>query len=606
MRIVGFFKSIQFKFVLIYTLLILLAMQLIGVDFSSSLEKNYINSKQQSMVKEAKTLSYFVSEAIKKAEETDKGDMNAISKAVQDQISDVGENNVRVISKDRIILATSNDNSNEVGKQDNDKIVVKDLYTAEDTTHRILKSKSDNGRVMVVTTPVTVGKEKVGLLYMEDSLNGIYKELRTTNNYLASAIVIALIVTALLGFFLARTITKPLAQMRRQARAVSQGDFSLRVDHNDDDEIGQLANSFNNMTERLQEANASTEAERRKLRSVLTYMTDGVIATDRNGDIILVNDRSEELLHVYRENILGKSIIDLLKIEEEFHLDDLYDMEDSMMLDFSTEHQKLLVRVNFSVILKENGAIDGLIAVLHDVTEQEQIDEERREFVANVSHELRTPLTTMKSYLEALSDGAVEDENLRDKFLGVTQNETERMIRLVNDLLQLSKLDAEDPNFNKETTNYISFLKDIIDRFEMSKKQHIHFELKLPRGPIYTYLDRDKMTQVIDNIISNAIKYSPDGGRITFKVVKKGNHLVTGIRDQGVGIPKENLTKIFDRFFRVDKARSRNLGGTGLGLAIAKEIVAAHGGEIWADSEWNKGTAIFFTLPLSKGGSYDA
>jgi len=604
--IVGFFKSIQFKFVLIYTLLILLAMQLIGVDFSSSLEKNYINSKQESMVKEAKTLSYFVSEAIKKAEETDKGDMNVISKMVQDQISDVSDNNVKVISKDRIIVASSNDNSDELGKQDNDKLVVKDLYTSEDAIPRILRSKSDNGRVMIVTTPITVGKEKFGLLYMEDSLNGIYKELRTTNNYLTSAIAIALIVTALLGYFLARTITRPLGQMRRQAGAVSQGDFSLRVDHNDDDEIGQLANSFNNMTDRLQEANALTEAERRRLRSVLTYMTDGVIATDRDGCIILVNDRSEELLHVYRENILGKSIIDLLKIENEVHVDDLYDMENSMTLDFSTEHQKLLIRAHFSVILKENGAIDGLIAVLHDVTEQEQIDEERREFVANVSHELRTPLTTMKSYFEALSDGAVEDESLRSKFLRVTQNETERMIRLVNDLLRLSKLDAEDPNFNKQTTNYIAFLKGIIDRFEMSKEQHIHFVLKLPMGSIYTYLDRDKMTQVIDNVISNAIKYSPNGGSITFRVVKKGNHLVTEIKDQGVGIPKENLTKIFDRFFRVDKARSRNLGGTGLGLAIAKEIIAAHGGEIWADSEWNKGTTVFFTLPLSRGGSYDA
>ncbi|GGH80394.1 two-component system sensor histidine kinase VicK [Pullulanibacillus pueri] len=607
MRMFGFFKSIQFKFVLIYTLLILLAMQLIGVDFSTSLEKSYIENKQDSMEKEANTLSYFISEAIKKAQETNKGDTKAISDAIQAQLADAGDDtSVKVFSKDRIILASNDNKTNEVGKQSNNPYVVKDLYTSNKTKPRILTK--NNSRVMIVTTPIYInqGQDKFALLYMENSLNEIYKELRTTNNYLASAIVIALIVTALLGFFLARTITKPLAQMRRQARAVSEGDFSLRVDHNDDDEIGQLADSFNNMTDRLQEANATTEAERRRLHSVLTYMTDGVIATDRNGNIILLNDRSEELLHVYRQAILGKSIISLLNIEDEYHIDDLYEMQDSMMLDFSTEHQKLLIRVNFSVILKENGALDGLIAVLHDVTEQEQIDEERREFVANVSHELRTPLTTMRSYLEALSDGAVEDEELRDKFLGVTQNETERMIRLVNDLLQLSKLDADDSNFNKETTNYIAFLSDIIDRFEMAKTQNIEFVLKLPKGPIYTYLDRDKMTQVIDNIISNAIKYSPDGGRITFKVIQKGNHLVTGIKDEGVGIPKENLTKVFDRFFRVDKARSRKLGGTGLGLAIAKEIVAAHGGEIWADSEWNKGTAIFFTLPLSKGGNMDA
>ncbi|MGV3488718.1 MAG: ATP-binding protein, partial [Tuberibacillus sp.] len=441
-----------------------------------------------------------------------------------------------------------------------------------------------------------------GLIYIEKSLSSVYNNLQQTNKMLASATLMALIVTALLGYYLARTFTKPLLKMRQQALAVSQGDFSQRVRHYDNDEIGQLADSFNSMTMRLEEANATTEAERRKLRSVLSYMTDGVIATDRFGHVILMNNRAEELLRIYRQNFLGEPITKLLRIEEEYSMDDLFESEDSMILDFSSEEEKLLIRANFSIIKKENGYPDGLIAVLHDVTEQEQIEEERRQFVANVSHELRTPLTTMKSYLEALADGAVDDKELAQKFLGVTQNETERMIRLVNDLLQLSKLDAKDSSFNIEVTNYVTFMEDIIDRFEMTKKQNIEFIRKLPKRPIYIYMDPDKMTQVVDNIISNAIKYSPEGGAITIKVVMKGRHIITGIKDQGVGIPKENLSKVFERFYRVDRARSRKLGGTGLGLAIAKEIVSAHGGEIWADSEWNKGTTIYFTLPMTKGG----
>jgi two-component system sensor histidine kinase VicK len=600
MQKVGFFKSIQFKFVLIYTLLVLLAMQLIGVYFSDRLEKSNLDSFQKALIFQAENLVYNIGEAMKAADKADERTMRA---KVQEQLNEVsGLNEVQVIDNNGIILGTTDQNHlSDIGKQTADPRIRQKLLTLTKPESEIYRNPKTHNRFMVVTLPIKVYNEKRGLLYVEKNLDSVYENLEDVNKILASATVTALVVTALLGFFLARTITKPLLKMREQALAVSQGDFSRRVEHFEDDEIGQLANSFNSMTERLEEANATTEAERRKLRSVLSYMTDGVIATDRNGHVNLINDRSEELLGVYRQNVLGESILKLLKIDNEYTLDDLYESEDSIILDFSTEHEKLLIRANFSSIKKENGMTDGLIAVLHDVTEQEQIDQERREFVANVSHELRTPLTTMKSYLEALADGAIEDEELAKKFLSVTQNETERMIRLVNDLLQLSKLDAKDTAFNIERVNYIAFFEDIIERFELSKTNKLEFIRKLPKRPIYAYIDPDKMTQVIDNIISNAIKYSPEGGTITFKVMVKGGHIVTMIKDQGVGIPKENLSKIFERFYRVDRARSRKLGGTGLGLAIAKEIVAAHGGEIWADSEWNKGTTIYFTLPLKRG-----
>ena len=280
---------------------------------------------------------------------------------------------------------------------------------------------------------------------------------------------------------------------------------------------------------------------------------------------------------------------------------------ETILLDFSDDEETYILRSSHSFILQEDGSINGLIAVLHDITEQEQIEEERREFVVNVSHELRTPLTTLKSYIEALQDGAWKDEDLAPRFLSVIGDETDRMIRLVNDLLQLSKMDKKEYNFHIEEVEFVEFFNKIIDRFEMSKSDEIHFVRYMQVGPAYVQIDKDKMTQVIDNIISNALKYSPEGGTITFRCWKQAKRLRVSISDEGVGIPKANLPKIFDRFYRVDRARSRQLGGTGLGLAIAKEIVHGHGGDIWAESEWGKGTTISFTLPLniSAGADYE-
>src|SRR5699024_3557651 len=237
--------------------------------------------------------------------------------------------------------------------------------------------------------------------------------------------------------------------------------------------------------------------------------------------------------------------------------------------------------------------------VISDVTEQEKVDQERREFVSNVSHELRTPLTTMKSYLEALTDGgALEDKELAPKFLHVTQNETERMIRLVNDLLQLSKMDHKESGMMKHRMDMVPIFNHILERFDMNKRDDITIERKIPKGKIFVWVDQDKLIQVIDNIMSNAIKYSPEGGKITFQVVREAHRVRVSINDQGLGIAREKVDKIFDRFYRVDKARSRQIGGTGLGLAISKEIIEAHHGNIWASSKEGQGTTVYFTLPL--------
>jgi two-component system sensor histidine kinase VicK len=453
--------------------------------------------------------------------------------------------------------------------------------------------------MFVRAIPIKTNEDVIGGMYVVASMEKVYEQMRVINAILASGTIIALVITALLGVFVARTITRPIADMRKQALVLAEGDFSRKVNVFGEDEIGQLAETFNELTNKLEIAQETTEGERRKLSTVLAHMSDGVIAADKDGRIILMNEPAEKMLNVSRETVHNASILSLLKLEETATLEKLFDCKDSVLLDFSDIYRKkYILRANFSVIKDDHNELTGLITVLQDVTEQETIEQERREFVANVSHELRTPLTTMRSYLEALADGAWENEDLAPRFINVTQTETERMIRLVNDLLQLSRLDSRDYQFVKKTINFTAYFQQIIDRFEMAKEDPFIFERAFSNRDRYVIIDKDKITQVLDNIISNALKYSPEGGKVRFELLQKENILHVRISDEGVGIPKSDLPKVFDRFYRVDKARSRKMGGTGLGLAIAKEIIEIHGGEIWADSEEGKGTTIVFTLPL--------
>jgi two-component system, OmpR family, sensor histidine kinase VicK len=597
MKKVGLTRSIHLKFVLIYVLLILLAMQIIGVYFVRALEEKLVDNFQTSIKNRVELLEYTIrEELVKKRSEDDPTLEEDIRRVLDDsKTSDISE--IRVINDRTKIIGTSDPNNQSlVGQVSGEKEVKRALGIGLGHEDIYLDDKTKD-RIWVYTAPITSNEEVIGAIYLVGEIESVYDQMSEINKIFTNGTLIALVITAILGVLLAQTVTRPISDMRKQALAMAKGNFSRKVKVYGYDEIGQLAITFNNLTKRLQEAQATTEGERRKLSSVLSYMTDGVIATDRKGRVILINDPAADMLNVSRETVVSQPIVSLLGLDEEYTFDDLSNEQDSIILDYSTKEKPYILRANFSIIQKETGFVNGLITVLHDITEQEKIDLERREFVANVSHELRTPLTTMRSYLEALAEGAWQDENIAPQFLDVTQNETERMIRLVNDLLQLSKMDSRGYRFNKDWVDFILFFHKIIDRFEMTKNVNVTFNRFLPDKAMFVEVDQDKITQVLDNIISNALKYSPEGGTITFKALEKSGYIEISVSDQGLGIPKENLEKIFERFYRVDKARTRQMGGTGLGLAIAKEMISAHGGDVWATSTEGKGTTITFTLP---------
>ncbi|MBN8194101.1 cell wall metabolism sensor histidine kinase WalK [Bacillus sp. NTK074B] len=606
MKKVGLTRSIHLKFVLIYVLLILLAMQIIGVYFVRELEQKLVENFQSSITNRVELLEYTIKEEmVKEREDDDPTQEEDIRRILEDSSknSDIAE--IRVIDNRKRIIGTSDPNNQKlVNRVTSDKDVKRVLALGVTSENTYLDDRTHD-RIWVHAKPIEANNEVIGAIYIVGEIERVYDQMNDINKIFTNGTIIALVITAILGVLLAQTVTRPISDMRKQALAMAKGNFSRKVKVYGYDEIGQLAITFNNLTKRLQEAQATTEGERRKLSSVLSYMTDGVIATDRKGRVILINDPAASMLNVSRETVVSQPIISLLGLDEEYTFDDLSNEQESIILDYSTKDKPYILRANFSIIQKETGFVNGLIAVLHDITEQEKIDLERREFVANVSHELRTPLTTMRSYLEALAEGAWQDETIAPQFLDVTQNETERMIRLVNDLLQLSKMDSKDYRFNKDWVDFILFFHKIIDRFEMTKNINVTFKRYLPDKALFVEVDQDKITQVLDNIISNALKYSPEGGTITFKVKEKDGYIEISVSDQGLGIPKENLEKIFERFYRVDKARTRQMGGTGLGLAIAKEMISAHGGDVWATSKEGKGTTIIFTLPYDAGQEDD-
>ncbi|RHW40408.1 cell wall metabolism sensor histidine kinase WalK [Neobacillus notoginsengisoli] len=597
MRRVGFFKSIHLKFVLVYVLLILVAMQIIGVYFVRQLEETLITNFQTSLKRQVTMLSYNLVEQMTKEKGPEDTREEDIRKILRDfAIADITE--VRLIEAPSLkIIGTSEENDQGVVGQRTPELRIKRALVLEEEQSDILIDEKNGHRIWALATPIKSERKTIGAIYIVANIESVFEQMKTINKILATGTAIALSITALLGILLAQTITRPITDMKKQAIAMAKGNFSRKVKVYGYDEIGTLAMTFNNLTKKLQEAQATTEGERRKLSSVLAYMTDGVIATDRRGRVIVINEPAANMLGVSRETVLSQPIVSLLDFDDTYTFDELLEVKDSIILDYSTKHDPYILRANLSVIQKETGFVNGLIVVLHDITEQEKIDAERREFVANVSHELRTPLTTMRSYLEALADGVMHDPVVGPQFLNVAQTETERMIRLVNALLQLSKMDSRDYRLSKEWVDFTDFLSRIIDRFEMTKRENVRFTRILPRKSLFVEIDGDKMTQVIDNIISNALKYSPEGGEVIFTLFEENGKITVSIKDEGIGIPKENLEKIFDRFYRVDKARTRKLGGTGLGLAIAKEMVNAHGGNIWATSEEGKGTQIILTLP---------
>lgn len=439
--------------------------------------------------------------------------------------------------------------------------------------------KQDNERqVLILSFPIKDGKVVQRALYLEVSSQNVLGTVRDIKNILLTAYVVAITFSLLVGFLFAKTLSNPLRKLTKQALEMADGNLDIKIDINSKDEIGKLADAFAKMARNIKMYISELEFEKQKLERILQNMSDGVVAVNSKNEIIHINESANKFLNGNVEDFINK-------MEKESN-------SDAEVIIYTTD--------DFTLEVSKATFIDsymnrGFIFIIHDITQQARLDNMRKQFVANVSHELRTPITTIKTYSETLLN--VDDEETRKHFLSVIIKECDRMTRLVSDLLYLSRLDSGENILNLEEVNLSELVRFVCEKLKIhAKKKNQTLSCSILQD-VVAMVDRDKIEQVLINLISNAITYVQEGGEINVVLQKEEDKIKIIVKDNGPGIPEEDLPRIFERFYRVDKARSRELGGSGLGLSIADEIVKAHGGKILVESKVGSGTTFTVVLP---------
>ena len=609
---IRFYKSINTKLIFVIVMLIVFVLQFIGANFITQIEQELVTSFQQARQQEIAYLKNTSRQYLEQINNPDNEGENNAAEEINNLVTDFSSNSItdiKIYSPQFIILGISDNTLQRmVGQITNDNDVRHAYLQGQQVTRQIIDSQTEDRQYKIVE-PVYAGDNDstiVGLISLESNIESVYNQVDDISLVFIRSSIVAIIASLILAHLISRAITKPIKEMQTQTKQIADGDYSGSLVVHGEDELGQLAKLINDLSDDVSEAQVWIESERRRLHSVLTHMTDGVVATDRRGLITTINDMAQSMLNCTQEDVLGKKLTTVLDLEDNFRMREIITQERDIAVEESALGEALILRASFSVIQRESGFISGYVCVLHDITEQKRIDEERKQFVSNVSHELRTPLTSLRSYIEALSDGAWKDPELAPRFLEVTQGETDRMIRMVQDLLHLSRIDSGKSDLELEIIDVKELFEHVLRRFDMlvnsnEYDQKIYsIKSQIMIDSQFIEADSDRFIQVLDNLLNNAIKYSPDGGIITGKLRLngQGDRVILSIADEGMGIPKSDLQKVFSRFYRVDRARSRAMGGSGLGLAISKEVIEQHGGKIWARSVEQVGTTFYISMPI--------
>ncbi len=583
-------KSIRWKLVFLYLSLVFIVMILTGTVLVISTE----NREKSKASEELRQYAIYIEEQV-----VDQYD----SRYFQDSLANLSfiSSSQRTISghildSDGNTIASSTAANSEEFPRFTNSGIISALSGQEAFTDniRITDSNGQTAKVMGYSYPCKGEDGRVEYVaYVQMAADAIDTTIAQTTRSIVVASVLALIFTAIIGFIFANTITSPIAVLTKKADMMAKGRLEQRAVVKSNDEIGQLTKSFNTMARELKKSLGEVVDQRNKLEIVLHNMTDGILAFDERGNLIHINKSSYEMLDIDDVNISLKWLLNKLNVS-------VSDIQPNSIMDLTiNENDKYIsvALIPYAIKSKTN----GMIAVLHDITKQSQLNNMRQEFVANVSHEIGTPLTTIKGYAELLLDGAIDDKSVAMDFLREINVAADRMKLLRDDLLDLSRFDTKVNKLNRTEADLVEIVKGCCRQNVIvaeNKNQSILFTPPDKEMPIYA--DVGRVNQVITNIMSNAMKYSDEGAVIKININEKKNSYHLEIEDNGIGMPKEALNRIFERFYRVDKARSRAMGGNGLGLAIAKEIMDAHGGRIEVYSEQGVGTTMVLIFPKSR------
>lgn len=591
--------SVRWRIVMIYFMLIFIAMAIVSVYLMGSIESYQLNSLKQNI-----ELNISESNLLSSLSRYD--NLTVAEKGVQSvlEASWVGTSSqeVSVVGRNMVIVASTNKTL-----QEKSAAAVLDADTLAQALNGHAsqsQTKIDSIDVLSMAFPIEAENGNVlGAVYVRADLTSINSFMSNSRVIFLRATFLALLVTVVLGIILASSITVPIKDVTRNVQKMSLGDFSEEVSVKSQDEIGQLAEMFNILRAKLDATLGEISNEKNKLETILEFMADGLIAIDLNGYVLHINPAAKAMLDIMPDEALVKATYKEVmgKIAEELPLDKVKEncIEDGAEGVF--EYHGRIFAIRYDRFKDEDGEDVGIIIILQDITERQKLEDMQTDFVANVSHELKTPLTNIKSYTETLLDGAVSDPEIADNFLGIINSEADRMNRLVKDLLQLSRLDNSQEIINTKETNVVLLIDMAVTKVELVAKEKNQQLNKLyeKSADIRINADRDRFEQVILNVLSNSIKYTNEGGRIDVDVFEDSGNARIVVQDNGIGISEESLPRIFERFYRVDKARSRAMGGTGLGLAITKQIVEGHGGTITAESQEGKGTKMIIEVPLA-------
>jgi len=578
------FRSLHMKLVLVLVLLVSSVMIVMGTFFLNSVTSYYIEEFQSQMTQ------VFTPELILTLQNAaEKGGAQSVQEIMQAYTSLLG------IGPSRSYYVLDGENGAYLSGSD-DKLrdtlpITSNILTA--LSGGVGQKVERLSEYFDVAIPIKMAGSAgfiVGVMDNKAELSSLSWNLL---NILIRTLIFGLLAALILSFLLSKTITRPVERLTSQAARIAAGEFGAKEPASSTDEIGVLTQTFNEMATVLESTLKEVEEERDKLDTLFQHMADGVVAFDRRGKLMHINPAAEQMLGRHPDPDAGYGdIFPNLQIEEQ----DVDKNGHYVDVDYAANGRI------FKILFAPFGlgeAEGGLMAVLQDVTRQQKLEESRREFVSNVSHELRTPLTNIKGYTETLLDAGDEiDKDTQRKFLSVVHSEADRMTRIVKDLLTLSRLDYNRLEMHMEPVSMSDLAHESV-RVMQIEAQNQDVKLLCPledRLPII-WGDRERMTQVLINIISNAIKYNRPKGLVEVSGSSDSEMVYLVVRDTGIGIPKSDLSRVFDRFYRVEKARSRERGGTGLGLAIAREIVQAHNGCLTMDSVENEGTTVTVALP---------
>ncbi len=595
------FKSIRWRLVLIYFLLTLLTMTVVGFFIVTQSEKIQLDVNSKDIRARVSSI-YASSNAMQNdnwsnnIENIENNVINGIQLGYSDNIYVILDNEKKTVIASSVLdfgkhSAYSSDRINS-------EILVKSM--SGEPAETIVVNELDNTHIRHISYPLKNSSGDIkGYIYLTSDISYINDTISQTRDMFMRATAVALLVTIIFGFIMSKSITGPIKTLTVKARQMSQGDFNQKVEIKSDDEIGHLGKMFNFLTDELETNMSKLNQEKSKIETTLTYMADGVLTVDKNGNIIHINPVAKRILSVRSRDVLYDQIIS--RKTHDLYLDKLE--ENKWNGTHILETEKETYKIDYAPFMDGQNQIGGVILVFKNITEQHRLDRQQKEFVANVSHELKTPITTIKSYTETLLEGALDEKELAIDFLKTINSESDRMSRLVSDLLKLSRMDHEKAIWTKEKISINEIVKDSCSKLILqAKSKKIKLNCSYDNRNSNVLFDKDGLEQILLNIIGNAIKYTPEHGEVSVGISAETSKVVVAIKDTGIGIPKDDLNHVFERFYRVDKARTRQMGGTGLGLSIAEQIAKSHDSTIEINSELHVGTTVTISMPkLLKG-----